>query len=189
MVIIFCIKNKRSISKTLMAYNLQNIKILLVEDNQEILSLIRNVLQSFGIGKIITALNGEKGFEAFCEHNPDLVITDWMMEPCNGLKLSWKIRNDPLSPNKFVPIILMTGFSEKRRVINARDKGGITEFLVKPFNTRDLYRRLYKIIEAPRQFVEAESFFGPDRRRRRTDGYEGPFRREGDSDELEIDFV
>lgn len=162
-----------------MAYNLQDVKILLVEDNKGMLDLVKSVLQSFGVGKVITALNGDIGFEEFCNHNPDLVITDWLMTPCDGLQLSRKIRNDPKSPNRFVPIILMTGFSEERRVISARDDG-ITEFLVKPFNTRDLYRRLYKIIESPRQFVEAEGFFGPDRRRRRVGGYNGPMRREED---------
>ncbi len=162
-----------------MAYNLQNVKILLVEDNRGMLDLVRAVLQSFGVGQVYTALNGDSGFDEFRRHNPDLVITDWLMTPCDGLELSKKIRTDPASPNKFVPIILMTGFSEERRVISARDEG-ITEFLVKPFNTRDLYRRLYKIIESPRQFVESEEFFGPDRRRRKKDDYNGPRRRETD---------
>jgi len=162
-----------------MAYNLQDIKILLVEDNKGMLELVRACLQSFGVGQVYTALNGDVGFNEFRRHNPDLVITDWLMTPCDGLELSQKIRTDPASPNKFVPIILMTGFSEERRVISARDEG-ITEFLVKPFNTRDLYRRLYKIIESPRQFVESEEFFGPDRRRRRTDDYSGPHRRDND---------
>ncbi len=162
-----------------MAYNLQDIKILLVEDNRSMLELVKTVLQSFGVGQVYTALNGDSGFNEFRRHNPDLVITDWLMTPCDGLELSHRIRNDPASPNKFVPIILMTGFSAECRVISARDEG-ITEFLVKPFNTRDLYRRLYKIIEAPRQFVESEEFFGPDRRRRHKEDYSGPPRRETD---------
>jgi len=160
-----------------MAYNLQDIKILLVEDNRAMLDLVKAVLQSFGIGQVITALNGDAGYNEFRRHNPDLVITDWLMTPCDGLELSKKIRTDPASPNKFVPIVLMTGFSEECRVISARDEG-ITEFLVKPFNTRDLYRRLYRIIESPRQFVESGTFFGPDRRRRCLEDYNGPHRRE-----------
>ncbi|MCK5384355.1 MAG: response regulator [Alphaproteobacteria bacterium] len=163
-----------------MAYNLQDIKILLVEDNEGMLDLVKAVLKSFGVGQVITALNGDIGFEEFLRNNPDLVIADWLMTPCDGLELSRMIRTDPASPNRFVPIILMTGFSEERHVISARDEG-ITEFLVKPFNTRDLYRRLYKIIESPRQFIESESFFGPDRRRRRANNYDGPMRRENDS--------
>ncbi len=162
-----------------MSYNLQNIQVLLVEDNQPMMNLIKAVLLSFGVGNVITALDGEEGFKEFCLFNPDLVITDWMMAPRDGLYLSRKIRTDPKSPNKFVPIILMTGFSEKQRVISARDEG-VTEFLVKPFNTRDLYRRMYKIIEAPRQYVTSSEYFGPDRRRKRKDHYDGPKRRSTD---------
>ena len=165
-----------------MSYNLQNIQILLVEDNQPMLKLIKTVLLSFGVGNVITALNGEEAFKEFCLFNPDLVITDWMMSPCDGLQLSEMIRTDPKSPNKFVPIILMTGFSEKRRVLSARD-GGVTEFMVKPFNTRDLYRRLHKIIEAPRQFVKCEEYFGPDRRRKPKDEYAGDKRRYNDEEQ------
>lgn len=145
------------------------------------LELLKKILQSFGIGTIITAIDGNDGFEKFCTHNPDLVITDWMMNPCDGIALSHKIRNERKSPNQYVPIILMTGFSEKRRVINARDSG-ITEFLVKPFNTRDLYKRLHQIIEKPRQFVRCDEFFGPDRRRKTAKSYDGSLRRKDEEE-------
>ncbi len=169
-----------------MTYNLQNIQILLVEDNKPMLNLIRSVLLSFGVGNVITALNGEDGFREFCLFNPDLVITDWMMSPCNGLELTNNIRKHPKSPNKFVPVILMTGFSEKRRVLSARDHG-VTEFIVKPFNARDLYRRMHKIIEAPRQFIDTDDYFGPDRRRKRKDEYTGIKRRKTDKvDEINV---
>lgn len=164
-----------------MAYHFEQIKILLVEDNKAMLNLVKSVLQSFGVGTIATALDGEEAFKIYCDLNPDLVIADWMMTPCDGITLSRKIRNDPKSPNQFVPIILMTGFSEKHRVINARD-AGISEFLVKPFNARDLYKRIYQIIEKPRQFIRSEEFFGPDRRRKGVEEYHGPMRRKTDED-------
>ncbi len=163
-----------------MTYSFNNTKILLVEDNAPMLQLIKAVLLSFGVGRVITALDGEEAFTKFCNTNPDLVISDWMMHPCDGIELSNRIRNDSRSPNQYVPIILMTGFSEKKRVINARDSG-ITEFLVKPFNTRDLYKRLHKIIEQPRQFIRCEHFFGPDRRRGGSTNEDGLQRRHNDS--------
>jgi two-component system chemotaxis response regulator CheY len=110
------------------------------------------------------------------------VIADWMMRPMDGIAFTRLIRNDPSSPNPYVPVILMTGFSERRRVVQARDSG-VTEFLVKPFNAKDLYKRIAQVIERPRQFVKSEDFFGPDRRRKSTiDGplYRGPLRREAD---------
>lgn len=143
------------------------------------MELLKSILGTFGIKNIYTGKNGEEGFKAFCNYQPDLIITDWMMRPVDGISLTRRVRNDPLSPNQFTPVILMTGFTEKRRVMQARD-AGITEFLVKPFNARDLYRRISQIIEKPRQFVRSEDFFGPDRRRKQGKEFVGPFRRTED---------
>lgn len=143
------------------------------------LDLAKSIMLTFGVQNVYCAKHGEEGFRMFCEYNPDIVISDWMMKPMDGISLTRRIRNDAKSPNKFVPVILMTGFSERRRVFQARD-AGVTEFLVKPFNARDLYRRLAQVIERPRQFVRADDFFGPDRRRKRMTGYDGPLRRDTD---------
>ena len=142
-----------------MAYNLDNVRILVVDDMQPMLDLTKAILNIFGFQHVYTANNAEKGFELNCSKEPDLVITDWIMEPTDGLELTKMIRNDKRSPDPFVPIIMMTGFSSRLRVEEARD-AGITEFLVKPYTSEDLYRRVHQIIEKPRQFVEAGEFFG-----------------------------
>ncbi|MBX2834493.1 MAG: response regulator [Micavibrio sp.] len=159
-----------------MNYQFDKVSVLVVEDNQPMLELMKSILTTFGITEIYSAKNGDEGFKAFCTHKPDLVISDWMMRPVDGISLTRRIRNDPSSPNQFSPVILMSGFTEKRRVMQARDVG-VTEFLVKPFNARDLYRRISSIIEKPRQFVRSEDFFGPDRRRKVPDDFSGPHRR------------
>ena len=170
-----------------MSYQFQKVSVLVVEDNQPMMEVTKALLLTFGVGNVITAQNGEAGFKRFCESNPDIIIADWMMKPTDGISLTRRIRTDALSPNPYVPVILMTGFSEKRRVIQARD-AGVTEFLVKPFHARDLYRRIAQLIERPRQFVRSEDFFGPDRRRQSTDVYTGPKRRESDGvDAAQID--
>ncbi len=173
-----------------MAYKFEKVSVLLVEDNQPMLELAKSLLLTFGIETVHTARNGEEGFQVYCKENPDIVVADWMMKPTDGISLARKIRNDSMSPNQFVPIILMTGFSERRRVVEARD-AGITEFLVKPFNARDLYRRISQIIEHPRKFVRAEGFFGPDRRRKRMSDYDGQLKRETDvrDDDFLVDMI
>jgi two-component system chemotaxis response regulator CheY len=162
-----------------MAYDFSQVTVLIVEDNQPMVDLLKSLLEVYGITKIHTAKDGDEGFEIFKREIPDLILSDWMMKPVDGISFTRRIRNDVGSPNKFVPVILMTGFSEKRRVMQARD-AGVTEFLVKPFNARDLYRRIVQIIERPRQFVRSEDFFGPDRRRKRESAYSGPKRRDDD---------
>ena len=177
-----------------MAYQFKNTSVLIVDDMAPMLSLVLSLLKIFGFGEIYTATNVESAFEKFCRHSPDIVLTDWMMAPLDGMELVSRIRHDPLSPNKYVPIIMMTGYSHKARVMKARDTG-VTEFLVKPFRARDLYARVEQLIERPRKFVAAEEYFGPDRRRRKGEGQAAPKRRDTDEDAVgaattdDIDFV
>ncbi len=163
-----------------MAYDLTTSKILIIDDMVPMLTLCKSILSIFGFKNIYTANSGAEAMEIVQRVDPDLIVTDWMMEPMDGLEFTKEVRKNPLSPNPYVPIIMMTGFSSRLRVESARDFG-ITEFLVKPFTSHDLYNRIVQIIERPRQFVDAENFFGPDRRRRHIKEYDGPQRRDDDS--------
>lgn len=162
-----------------MTLQFDRLSILVVEDNTAMRKLIASVLDSLGVRHVYYADEGQKGFETFLQNRPDIVLTDWLMEPVNGIELTRTIRNDPHSPNQMVPIIMITGYSAPSRVIKARDTG-ITEFLVKPFTANDLARRLSHVINHPRDFIEHPEYFGPDRRRRRDPNYKGPFRRASD---------
>ncbi len=159
-----------------MTIKFENLSVLVVEDSPPMLDLVAGVLGVMGIKKIITAKNGEQGFQKFQKEKPDIVITDWLMEPMDGIEMTLKIRRDGLSVDRLTPVIIMTGFSAITRVAMARDIGA-TEFMVKPFTANDLARRVLSIIERPRDFVEADSFFGPDRRRRKNTDYSGSNRR------------
>ena len=159
-----------------MPLNLNKISALVVEDLHPMRGVIVSVLEAFGISTIYEASNGERGYDLFQKHNPDIVITDWLMEPVDGLELIRMIRTNRDSINRLVPIIMMTGYSAMERVQTARDLGS-TEFLTKPFTGRDLAKRINLIINKPRDFVETENFFGPSRRRKKGEGYMGPKRR------------
>jgi two-component system chemotaxis response regulator CheY len=159
-----------------MSYQFKNITVLVVETSESMFSLTKNVLMTFGVNQIYSAYNAEDGFKTFNRISPDLVLMDWLGEADSGLNLAKLIRTDSDSVNPFVPIILMTGYSQKRRVLMARDSG-ITEFLVKPYTAKALYQRIEQLIERPRLFVRSDNYFGPDRRRKREGEYTGPERR------------
>ncbi len=153
-----------------MSYKLDTITVMIVEEAQEMFELTRAVLQTFGVTNIISANSINSGFRKFCNYNPDLVILDWLEgdlganSDSSGLKLIQHIRKDKRSPNQFVPIIMMTGYSIKRNISLARDNGA-TEFIAKPYTAETLYKKIEHIIEQPRKFVKTPNFFGPDRRR------------------------
>jgi DNA-binding response OmpR family regulator len=77
-----------------------------------------------------------------------------------------------------VPIIMMTGHTERTRVTAARD-AGITEFLAKPISAKGLYQRVYSVVAQPRPFIKTATYFGPERRRTSNAKYAGPERRRG----------
>ncbi len=164
-----------------MPLRLNKLSILVVEDILPMRNLLIGVLEEFGVGKIYTADHGGHGFSMFQRHSPDIVITDWSMEPVDGLEMIKMIRTHTASPNRLVPIILISGYSAAQRVMKARDMG-VTEFLTKPFTGHDLAKRIAHIINKPRDFVETPHFFGPDRRRRKAEDYEGPKRRDEEAE-------
>lgn len=171
-----------------MTYNLSCVKILVVEDMQPMLTLTISLLNMFGFKNVDGSKTVKEGYELFKNYKHDLVITDWLMEPMDGLDLIRMIRTNDDSPNKFIPIVLMTGYSDQRRVESARD-AGVTEFLMKPYSAKDMYARIVQIIEKPRQFVDTGYFFGPDRRRRRNFDFFGNDRRgSADKNFSETDF-
>lgn len=145
---------------------LRNVRVLIVDDQDFIRSLLRHILGVLGCTHITDRSDGESAWESICDSPPDLLIVDWEMEPMDGIKLVKKVRSDPESPDKFMPIIMITAHSERPRIIAARDSG-VNEFVMKPVSAKTLFSRLNAVIEHPRRFVRAGEYFGPDRRRKR----------------------
>ena len=163
----------------------EKLKALIVEDNAHMRSLLRALLNSVGIKEIAEAAHGGAALQILREFKSDLVLSDMAMKPMDGLEFTRQVRNSDSSPNPFVPIIMITGHTEKHRVEAARD-AGVTEFLAKPITATNLFTRIAEIVERPRAFVRCESYFGPDRRRRMIEDYAGPWRRADDFQDTEV---
>lgn len=162
-------------------YNLSSVKILVIDDNQHMLRLARTMLNAFGVVNIHEAEDGIDGLESLTKYRSDIVLVDWVMDGMDGIEFTRQVRQSDNDEINHVPIIMMTGHTQRLRVEEARD-AGITEFLAKPISAHALYQRITAIIERPREFVMAEDFAGPDRRRRRNDEFDGPDRRGADND-------
>ncbi|MES2473209.1 MAG: response regulator [Pseudomonadota bacterium] len=162
-----------------------NLKALIVEDNGHMRALLRTLLNSAGVKDVSEAAHGDAALEILRERKNDLVLTDMAMKPMDGLEFTRQVRNSPQSPNPFVPIIMITGHTERHRVEAARD-AGVTEFLAKPITAAHLFSRIALIVERPRAFVRCDSYFGPDRRRRQIEDYAGPWRRAEDFNDREL---
>jgi two-component system, chemotaxis family, chemotaxis protein CheY len=160
------------------------LRFLIIEDNAHMRRILRTLLHGFGSREVYEAEDGAAGLEAFVHYVPDIVITDWAMPIFDGLELTQMIRQPGANANPYVPIIMVTGHSEKKRVISARD-AGVTEFLAKPISAKSLYHRILNIVINPRPFIKSKNYFGPDRRRNAAANYTGPERRKGNADVID----
>jgi two-component system, chemotaxis family, chemotaxis protein CheY len=159
-------------------YRFDRLKVLVVDDNVHMRRLVMTIFQAFGVNQIVEAPDAETAWRLLREHNPDVAVVDWMMEGMSGLDLVKMIRTSTASPNPFLPVIMLTGYTSVDHVNRARD-AGVNEFLAKPVSVTAVLTRLTAVIEHPRPFVRTKMYFGPCRRRRDTDAYEGPERRAG----------
>ena len=147
------------------SYNIEKVNFLIVEDNAHMRLMVRSILSALGAHSIKDAENAKSAFEILGAFPIDIVICDWQMKPVNGLDFVRAIRTGKNSPNPLIPIIMLTAHSEMKRVTEARDCG-VNEFAVKPVSAKSLYAKIREIIRNPRNFVQTETYFGPDRRRR-----------------------
>lgn len=165
-----------------MPLKLENLSVLVVEDIGPMRALIKAALESMKIGHVYTASNGNTGFDVYVKRDPDIIITDWDMEPVSGIEMTERIRRSGRSPSPQVPVIMISGFDMESRIRRARD-AGITEYLVKPVTAAGLVNRITHVINNPRDFINTGDFIGPDRRRRDEGKYNGPDRRARDPKE------
>lgn len=156
--------------------SLEALSILVVDDNKHMHMVVKAILNSMRIKNIRFSDNAADAFMELRNWHPDIVITDWAMEPLDGLDFVRLVRKGADSPNPYVPIILLTGHTELHRIFEARDTG-VNEILAKPISIKSLYSRLVSIIESPRPFVKSKRYFGPCRRRNKDPSYSGPERR------------
>jgi two-component system chemotaxis response regulator CheY len=144
---------------------LAQVYVVIADDDRRIALIVREVLESLGFVHIHMATDGNQAVELIRKEKADLLITDWQMSPMDGISLVKYLRTSNESPNRFLPIIMMTGQVEREHVETARDSG-ITEFVIKPFSAKTLSNRIVALIENPRGFIISNAFTGPDRRRR-----------------------
>lgn len=160
--------------------NYEPITVLVVEDSLPMHGVIRLILSAMRIKDSRFCITVDEAIEKVKERLPDIIITDWVMEPRDGGDfLAW-LRTAEDSPNPYIPVIVLTGYSEKSIILKARDCGA-NAVLAKPVSVEGLYKRFQIIVNNPRPFVRTQDFFGPDRRHADRP-FEGDDRRAGDVD-------
>ena len=149
---------------TILPVGFAQLVVMIVDDNRHMRSLLCSIIRSLGIKKLKEVGDGEAALAEITAFEPDILITDWHMEPMDGTTLVKTLRHSSVDTIRYMPIIMLSGHSDSMRVREARDCG-VNDFLTKPVSAKSLLERLIAITEHPRPFIKTAHYFGPDRRR------------------------
>ncbi len=155
------------------------LKIVVVDDNRHMRSIIKSMLRAVGAHDPAEASDGESALELLKNYPADILLTDFAMPPMGGVALTRAIRTAPDTQNPYLPVIMISGYGSRGRVIEARD-AGINEFLIKPVMPHSLLARLESVVMRPRPYIRCSTYFGPDRRRQKLEEGTHPLRRRTD---------
>lgn len=141
------------------------IHILIVDSDSCLSQAVAHTLRAMGFGNVQHVKTASDAVRIIRAQPVSFLITEWDIKGSSGVDLVRFLRRSPDSPNRSIPIIMLTARGEIHDVEYARDMG-ITEFVVKPFSAHTLFSRIERIIDQPRGFVVANAYVGPERRRR-----------------------
>ena len=113
--------------------------ILVVDDYQTMVRIIRNLLKQPGFENVDDASDGNAAIAKMRDKKYGLVISDWNMEPMTGYELLRQVRNEDAIAE--TPFIMVTAESKTENVIAAK-KAGVNNYIVKPFNAPTLKSKI-----------------------------------------------
>lgn len=144
---------------------IQQLTVLIVDDNQYMRKMLRGILLAIGVKGLHEAEDGISGLELVRTLSPDVVILDWEMPLLNGPEFLRIVRSPGVFPTPNLPIIMLSGYCERWRVVEAA-RLGVNEYLCKPISQQALYERLLSIVASPRASVRIGEYYGPQPRTR-----------------------
>ena len=116
-----------------------SMRVLIVDDYNTMVRIIRNLLRQIGFVEIDDANDGAAALEKMRLQKYGLVISDWNMEPMTGYDLLKQVRSEPALAQ--VPFIMVTAESKTENVIAAK-RAGVSNYIVKPFNAQTLKMKI-----------------------------------------------
>jgi two-component system alkaline phosphatase synthesis response regulator PhoP len=138
---------------------MQKPKILLIEDEEDIASLIKLQAEISGY-KLIVEVDGLNGYRAVEREKPDLIILDIMLPGQSGLDVCRKIKAN--ADFKDIPVIIISAKSEELDVILGLELGA-DDYVTKPFSPKILFSRVRAVLRRGKEPEKAQKLitFGP----------------------------
>jgi two-component system chemotaxis response regulator CheY len=123
----------------------KNMQILVVDDYNTMLRILKNLPKQLGFHNVDQAMDGNEALQKLKASAFDFIISDWNMEPMTGIELLREVRgNEKL---KHIPFIMITAESKTENVIAAQ-QAGVSNYIVKPFNAETLKGKMASVLGA-----------------------------------------
>jgi two-component system alkaline phosphatase synthesis response regulator PhoP len=123
-------------------WNLKRQKIVVVEDEPDILEIIEYNLAREGF-RVITSRDGAEGLKKIRSELPDLVLLDLMLPGLDGLEICRRLRADEVT--RALPVVMVTAKGEEADIVVGLGMGA-DDYLVKPFSPRELLARIKAVL-------------------------------------------
>jgi CheY-like chemotaxis protein len=162
--------------------NLKNIVALIVDRDPFARGLIAQMLRGFGVTHILIADNGAQARGLLAENCPEVIFMEGALVDMPSAELINWIRRNANKALRFLPIVVLSGYTQLRLISEARDAGAHM-VVRKPVSPRALFDRLVGVANFDRPFIETPNYVGPDRRFHKVTPPDGEFKRATDEQE------
>ena len=119
--------------------------VLVLDDSENMCSILTRLLRPFGFEDSRFAGDGQEALNHLRERSVELAIVYWHMEPLNGIDFTRQMRSMKTSPDPYLPVIHLCGFTEMER-IRIAGTPGVKEILTKPVSPASFYGRLTSVV-------------------------------------------
>jgi excisionase family DNA binding protein len=119
-------------------------KALIVDDDEELVELIRDVLEADGRFEVRVANNGFDAGMMVKDYHPDIIVLDVMLPDINGKEVCQRVRSDTSLDD--VTIVCISGMVEEDKVADLKEAGA-NQFMQKPFEIESLIERMCELLD------------------------------------------
>lgn len=125
-------------------YDVESLRILVVDDSSAARKYVSRILKGMGIGHIVEAVNGREGVDALSNSKFDLIVTDYNMPEMDGGQLVEWVRQE--IGNTFIPILMITSEANESTLAHIQ-QAGVSAICNKPFDPKNVREIIYRVLE------------------------------------------
>ena len=142
----------------------KDIRTLIIDPAGHSKALLKSLLTTLEVARVVAVANTDEALLSLRREDFSVVFCDELVGPLDPLVFLKTLRRDLTTRDVTVPVVLISAGADYSKIVAARD-AGMNDVMAKPVSAETVERKLRSLLLAPRSFVTAKAFVGPDRRR------------------------